>query len=66
MADRAEAFLAEWRERDPRGLQRYQDLCAENGNTEEFRANPLAFIVANKPLCCLMRALEYVSQHRVA
>ena len=56
----ADEFLAEWRAQDPGGQQRYQHLCSESGNSERFLGNPLAFILANRPACCLARAVAFV------
>ena len=60
----ADEFMAKWLEEDPRGQQRYLDLCTQNGTLDAFNGNPLAFIVANRPACCLARAEAFVAERR--
>ena len=62
MAMFAGEFQRKWREEDPGGQERYWNYCRANGTFNAFQANPLAFILANRPACCWQRAAAFVRQ----
>ena len=41
-------------------LCKYETLCRDNGYLDEFRANPLVFIMANQPQCCTFVAKMFI------
>ena len=53
-------FLKSFQRTHNRVFENYEKLCSENGNLEEFRANPLVFILANDPLCCTAIAKRFI------
>jgi hypothetical protein len=59
--DDALEFLTFFRSEAPQVLQRYEALCKDNGNFDEFSANPLGFIVANNPTCCIQVAKRFIN-----
>ena len=56
----ATAFLKYFQAEHPQVHGRYEQLCQANGNLEEFRASPLVFILANKPMCCVHVAKRFI------
>ena len=54
------AFLGYFERTHPELHRRYETLCRDNGKLEEFRANPLVFILANQPECCTHVAKRFI------
>ena len=53
-------FLGYFERTRPELYRRYETLCRDNGKLEEFRANPLVFILANQPECCTHVAKRFI------
>ena len=43
-------------------LYYYEGMLLVNGNLDEFRANPLVFILANEPPCCTWIAKMFINR----
>ena len=55
-----EEFLKFFEANHCRVFYNYEGLCLANGNLDEFRANPLVFILANEPMCCTSIAKMFI------
>ena len=55
-----EEFLKFFKEVCDPLLCKYETLCRDNGYLDEFRANPLVFIMANQPQCCTFVAKMFI------
>mmetsp|Transcript_46251 Transcript_46251/g.106772 ORF Transcript_46251/g.106772 Transcript_46251/m.106772 type:complete len:127 (-) Transcript_46251:161-541(-) len=55
-------FLDFFSEVSPQVHRRYEELCRENNTLDEFRGNPLVFILANNPTCCAHIARSYIDR----
>mmetsp|Transcript_36521 Transcript_36521/g.105202 ORF Transcript_36521/g.105202 Transcript_36521/m.105202 type:complete len:319 (-) Transcript_36521:116-1072(-) len=53
-------FPAFFADINPDVHQKYKDLCKEQNTFDDYMANPLVFILANNPQCCVHIAREYV------
>lgn len=56
-------FLNFFRQSDVITYMRYLDLNKTEGTFEDFRANPLFFIICNQPQCCYKYAIEYIEKN---
>jgi len=59
-----EEFLKFFEETCGRVFHNYEALCRDHGNLEDFRANPLVFILANEPACCTSIAKMFINMSK--
>ena len=56
----ASGFLPFFQQTYPKLFCSYRELCTAQGVMAEFEGNPLVFILANEPRCCVHVAREFL------